>query len=79
MQPYNFDFLIICTKHKRTIKLHNTVGKQITHLAGLRRKFWQGKQVNSYKIKETIHSLKNPNHINKSSCMLHEIWLPNLS
>ena len=26
------------------------------------------------KIKETIHSLKNPNHIN----MLPEIWLPNL-
>ena len=30
------------------------------------------------KIKETIHSLKNPNHINKISYMLVEIWLPNL-
>ena len=30
------------------------------------------------KIKETIHSLKNPNHINKISYMLTEIWLPNL-
>ena len=30
------------------------------------------------KIKETIHSLKNPNHINKISYMLLEIWLPNL-
>ena len=30
------------------------------------------------KIKETIHSLKNPNHINKISNMLPEIWLPNL-
>ena len=30
------------------------------------------------KIKETIHSLKNPNHINKISYMLPEIWLPNL-
>ena len=29
-------------------------------------------------IKETIHSLKNPNHINKISYMLPEIWLPNL-
>ena len=29
------------------------------------------------KIKETIHSLKNPNHINKISYMLPEIWLPN--
>ena len=30
----------------------------------------------SRKIKEAIHSLKNPNHINKISCMLPEIWLP---
>ena len=30
------------------------------------------------KIKATIHSLKNPNHINKISYMLPEIWLPNL-
>ena len=30
------------------------------------------------KIKETIHSLKNPNYINKISYMLAEIWLPNL-
>ena len=30
------------------------------------------------KIRETIHSLKNPNHINKISYMLPEIWLPNL-
>ena len=29
------------------------------------------------KIKETIHSLKNPNH-NTISYMLPEIWLPNL-
>ena len=30
------------------------------------------------KIKETIHSLNNPNQINKVSCMLPEIWLPNI-
>ena len=30
------------------------------------------------KIKETIHSLKNPSHIDKISCMLLEIWFPNL-
>ena len=30
------------------------------------------------KIKETIHPLKNPNHINKISYMLPQIWLPNL-
>ena len=29
------------------------------------------------KIKETIHSLKNPNHI-KIFYVLPEIWLPNL-
>ena len=30
------------------------------------------------KIKETIHSLNNPNQINKVSYMLPEIWLPNI-
>ena len=30
------------------------------------------------KIKETIHYLKNPNHISKISYMFLEIWLPNL-
>ena len=30
------------------------------------------------KIKETIHSLKNPNHINKIFYILPELWLPNL-
>ena len=30
------------------------------------------------KVKETIHSLKNPNHIKKISYMLPEIWLPKL-
>ena len=30
------------------------------------------------KIKEIMHSLKNPNYINKISYMLLEIWLPNL-
>ena len=32
----------------------------------------------SGKIKETIHSLKNPSHIEKISDMLPEAWLPNL-
>ena len=32
----------------------------------------------SRKIKETIPSLKNSNHLNKISYMLPEIWLPNL-
>ena len=30
------------------------------------------------KIKETIHSLKNPNHIHKISDILPKIWLSNL-
>ena len=29
------------------------------------------------KIKETMHYLKNPNHISKIFYMLPEIWLPN--
>ena len=32
----------------------------------------------SRKIKEIIHCLNNPNHINKVSTILLEIWLPNL-
>ena len=34
--------------------------------------------LNPRKIKETINSLKNPNHINKIAYMLPETWLPNL-
>ena len=30
------------------------------------------------KVKETIHYLKNPNHINKISHTFPAIWLPNL-
>ena len=30
------------------------------------------------KMKETIHSLMNPNRINKVLYMLSEIWYPNL-
>ena len=30
------------------------------------------------KIKETVYSLKNPNHINKNSSILPEVWLPSL-
>ena len=47
----------------RKIKLQNTVGMQITTLP---------------EFKKTIHSVRNPNHINKMSYMLSEIWLPNL-
>ena len=38
---------------------------------------WESRLISGM-IKETIHSLKNPNHINKISYMLPEIWLPNL-
>ena len=51
-------------EHKKSVrncdydkkKLQNIFGKQITTLAGIPRKF-----------KETMHSLKNRNHINKIS------------
>ena len=29
------------------------------------------------KIKETINSFKNPNHVNKTFYMLRQMWLPN--
>ena len=38
----------------------------------------RGTRLISMKIKETIHSLKNPNQINKISPMVPEIWLPNV-
>ena len=62
------------------IKLLNTAGKQIITLTGIRRKLLIGRESRLIprKIKETIHSLKNPNHISKISYMLPEIWLPNL-
>ena len=59
------------------MKLLNTAGKQIITLTGIRRKLLISSLIPK-KIKETIHSLKNHNHINKISYMLPEIWLPNL-
>ena len=49
---------------KNEIAKHCTVGKQITTLAAIRIKLLIGK-VNSKKMKETLSSLKHPNHINK--------------
>ena len=63
------------------MKLLSTAGKQSTTLTV---KVIQEKVINREsrliprKIKETIHSLKNLNHINKISYMLPEIWFPNL-
>ena len=61
------------------MKLQNTVGKQITTLAGIKRKISIGRETRLIirKIKEVVRSFKNPNHI-KISYMLPEIWLPNL-
>ena len=60
------------------MKLLNTAGKQITTLPGIRRVIDRESRLIPRKIKEIIHSLKNPNHINKISYRLPEIWLPNL-
>ena len=61
------------------IKLQNTVGKQITILAGIRKKVVDREsRLIPRKMKETEHSLKNPSNISKKSYMLPEIWLPNL-
>ena len=61
------------------MKLLNTAGRQITTLNRIKKKVIdrEGKLI-PRKIKETIHSLKNPNHIKKLSYILPEIWLPNL-
>ena len=57
------------------MKLQNTVGKQITTLAGIR---GRESRLIPRNIKETIYSLKNSNHIDKISYMLPVICLPNL-
>ena len=74
-------------EHKKTVKNcdcdKNTIAK---HFWEAYHNFnWDQKKVIdresrliSRKIKETIHSLENPNHINKISYLLPEIWLPNL-
>ena len=58
------------------MKLLNIAGKQITTLTG--KVIDRESRLIPRKIKETIHSLKNPNHIKKMFYMLPEIWLPNL-
>ena len=71
-------------KNKSTFaykKIISLVCSVFTNLAGIRD---QKKAVDRKsrliprKIKETIHSLKNPNHMNKISCILSKKWLPNL-
>ena len=58
---------------KRT-KLLNTAGKQITILTEIKEKVVDSEsRLIPRKIKEILHSLKNPYHINKISYMLPEI------
>ena len=57
------------------MKLQNIFGK-ITSLAEIKRKLLIGKIKETRKIKETINSLKSPNHINKIYFIPSEIWLP---
>ena len=54
--------------------LQNTVSRQITTFTVIAR---EGRLI-PRKIKQTIHPLKNSNHINKISYMLLEIWFTNL-
>ena len=74
-------------EHKRSIRNCNCDKNEIAkHCREVDHNFnWDQKKVIDResrlipkKIKETIHCLKNPNHINKISYMLPEIWLPNL-
>ena len=58
------------------MKSQNTVGKQITTLADQKKFADRESRLVPRKIKETIHSLNNPNQNSKISLMLPEIWLP---
>ena len=63
----------------RTSKTMKYVSWRISQLSlGARDNSRSGKRLIPKKIKETIHSLRNPNRINKMSYTLAEIWLPNL-
>ena len=55
------------------MKLQNTVGNQFRR--DQKKVIYRRSRLIPRKIKETIHSLKNPNHIDKISCMHPEIWL----
>ena len=62
--------------------VHNTISLSCHEQVCLMRLRFEGVERESRliprKVKETIHSLKNPNHGNKISYMLPEIWLPDL-
>ena len=62
----------------KRMKSQNTVGKQITTLADQKKFADRESRLVPRKIKETIHSLNNPNQNSKISLMLPEIWLPHL-
>ena len=63
----------------KRMKLGNTVGREVTTFSWDQKKVVDGdSRLFPRKIKQTIHSLKNPNHINRISYKLPEIWLPNL-
>ena len=69
-------------EHKRSVRTCDSDNNEIAeHCLEADHNFnWDQKKVTDResrlpprKMKETIHSLKNPNHINKISCMLPEI------
>ena len=69
-------------EHKRYVKNYDCDKNEIAkHVWEANHNFnWNQKKVidRENRIKENIHSLKNPNPIDKTSYMLLEIWLPNL-
>ena len=74
-------------EYKRSVRNYDCEKKEIAeHCWEANHNFsWDQKKVTDResrliprKIKETIHSLKNHNHISKISYMLPEIWLANL-
>ena len=71
-------------EHKRSaivksMNLRNTLSKKITTLNLAQKKFVDKEsRLIPRNIKDTIHSLMNSKRINKISCILFEIWLPDL-
>ena len=57
------------------MKLQNTVGKQITTSAGIRKIVDRKSRLISRRIKKNVLSLKNPNHIKKIYDILPEIMV----
>ena len=83
---FKWSFKSYSDEDKRTVRNCNFEKKIAKHCWEADHNFcWDQKKVADKKIrliprkiKDTIHSLTNPNHFNKILYMLSEVWLPRL-